>query len=214
MFVMVKRKEFKEEIKKANQQINLVERKAIIQDYFMQVDPILKKCQMNTVIYKKKHREHILWRYNRIYDKINTQSNHFQVRNLLPFGPRQVIQTNHPEFPFIDQNRYITFLLLAQHDKELFYQALSFLLGIVQKWKLGHFYQRLIISEVKVCHRNLRSIDRQFDYYLGYLKRMFILNPSSGIKFLFQQIKTFLNPQTINKISSLSQRNQIIIRIH
>ncbi|CAD8114598.1 unnamed protein product [Paramecium sonneborni] len=206
-FEIEKVKELKEEIKK---------QKIILSSDWKESDylRISYAGKFNKKEIIKKLQQHIAWRCNKIYQEINSHS-----EQLLKEGICYLLGRDKQFRPIIIMNAYL--IDLKKHDKELIFQVLSFLLGIVKKnmfipgkvetWvflldtgNLGGQGLQQKVFEVLIDGLNTN--------FSGYLERMFILNPSNGFNFLWQQIKILLDSETINKISFLQQKEFIQLK--
>ncbi|CAD8191969.1 unnamed protein product [Paramecium pentaurelia] len=200
-FEIEKVKELKEEIKK---------QKIILSSDWKESDYLrisyAGRFDKKTVI--KKLQQHIAWRCNKIYHEINSHSEQF-----LKEGICYLLGRDKQYRPIVILNAHL--IDQKKHDKEQIFQALSFLLGIVKKnmfvpGKVETW--NFILETNNLGGQGLQQkvleilIDNLSTNFSGYLERMFILNPSSGINFLWQQIQTFLDQQTINKIALLQQK--------
>ncbi|CAD8172017.1 unnamed protein product [Paramecium octaurelia] len=200
-FEMEKVKELKEEIKK---------QKIILSSDWKESDYLrisyAGRFDKKTVI--KKLQQHIAWRCNKIYQEINSHSESF-----LKEGICYLLGRDKQYRPIVILNAHQ--IDQKKHDKEQIFQALSCLLGIVKKnmFVPGKVETWVFLLETNnLGGQGLQQkvlevlIDNMSTNFSGYLERMFVLNPSSGINFLWQQIKAFLDEETINKISFLSSK--------
>ncbi|CAD8096918.1 unnamed protein product [Paramecium sonneborni] len=200
-FEMEKVKELKEEIKK---------QKIILSSDWKESDylRISYAGRFNKKEVIKKLQQHIAWRCNKIYQEINSHS-----EQLLKEGICYLLGRDKQFRPIIIMNAHQ--IDQKKHDKEQILQVLSFLLGIVKKNMLipGKVETWVFLLDTgNLGGQGLQQkvlevlIDGLSTNFSGYLERMFVLNPSSGINFLWQSIKTILDPETINKISFLQQK--------
>ncbi|CAD8054595.1 unnamed protein product [Paramecium primaurelia] len=200
-FEMEKVKELKEEIK---------QQKILLNSDWKESD-YLRMCYAGRFDKKeviKKLLQHIAWRRTKINHEINSNSEQF-----FKEGICYLLGRDKQFRPIIILNAHL--IDQKKHDKEQIFKALSFLLGIVKKYMLipGKVENWIFLLETNnIGCQGLQQkilevlIDDLSTNFSGYLERMFVLNPSSGINFLWKQIKTFLNPETINKISFLQQK--------
>lgn len=48
--------------------------------------------------------------------------------------------------------------------------------------------------------------------FCGCLDKMYILNPSSGLNFMWNAIKGFIDPETLEKINFVTQKNLSVLK--
>ncbi|CAD8212465.1 unnamed protein product [Paramecium octaurelia] len=164
------------------------------------------RFKMKEVI--KKLQLHISWRANPIYHQINPATEKF-----LKDGICYIFGRDKQYRPIVILNAHL--IDLKKYDKETIIQALSFQMGIIKKHmfipgKVENWIFLLESNGLGVFGLPTKAlqvvIDTMSTNFGGCLEKMFILNPSSGLSFLWKTISSFLDPETAEKINFLQKK--------
>ncbi|CAD8185247.1 unnamed protein product [Paramecium octaurelia] len=165
------------------------------------------RFKMKEVI--KKLQLHLSWRANPIYHQINPATEKF-----LKDGICYIFGRDKQYRPIVILNAHM--IDLKKYDKETIIQALSFQMGIIKKHmfipgKVENWIFLLESNGLGVFGLPTKAlqvvIDTMSTNFGGCLEKMFILNPSSGLNFLWKTISGFLDPETAEKINFFQKKD-------